>query len=158
MYFKNGKNMSKLSNLVKVTLIALSMSGSLSYAEEVDTRSVKEQLAAGGEASLMGMIRCASLAQYFENALPKTEKTKEMRDAMETMRSFYVTLLDAGFKGIEGVNMNEINNAIGSGAAVYKNQSQQEGGKEFLKLELKQCADYLGDACRKTGKCWWDKR
>lgn len=72
---------------------------------------------------------------------------------MQAMRSFYVTLLDGVLKGIEGVDMNAIRGGIDSTAAVYKNQSQQEGGKEFLKIELKQCADYLGDACRKTGKC-----
>ena len=144
--------MKKFINLVKVTLLAICFSGSLSHAE-VDTNSVKEQLAAGGEASLMGMMRCAALAQYFENALPKTEKVKEMRDGMQAMRSFYVTVLDGVLKGIEGVDMNAIKDGIDSVAAIYKNQSQQEAGKEFLKLEMKQCADYLGEACRKTGKC-----
>ena len=125
--------MNKFFNFVKVTLIVLSLTGSLSHAQ-VDNRSVKEQLAAGGEASLIGMTRCAALAQYFENALPRTEKTKEMRDAMQDMRSFYETVLYGVLKGLEGVNLNEIKNAIDAGATAYKNESQREGGREFLKL------------------------
>jgi hypothetical protein len=145
--------MKGVPNLVKVTLLAVFFSGSLSHADVDPNLSIKQLLKGNGEEVLTGMIRCAGLYQHLFNAIPNSEKTEEMRSAMQTMGNIYKTTISSVLKDIGALEKFNISESVDVVAGIYKKNASSPDIKEVLKLDLKQCSDYIGETCKKTGKC-----